>query len=436
VEHHFLSGPVWRSSASLVSLILCLEAATAFGAIGDEADEAAISLADQAPKSVQAAASGWKIVGELDAGMSSFAQSTPGPYSWENFERESLSLRYQGNLSERWSAVFANRVDSFQFSAGGGATVNSLQEAYLGLRASDEASVRVGRVNLRNGVGIGYNPTDYFRTDAIRSQVSFVPSVQREGRQGSVMLDGQQLTDYGAFNLEFSPDLSPNRPARSFSPDFASTNNKSRWLASAGLSLGSNVRPQLLVFQQAGQPVQAGLNLTMVPTGAIVLYLEASAGRKADLFDTALDRTAGDSFYAQVASGLTYTLPSNLSLTLEYEQDGSSLDGAGWRRLVAAPVAQQIAFANYVTNSQELPTRRAAFMYASWKDFGIARFNLSAYVRREFVTGSGQYFAEARYHWDHVDLAFQYLRNGGPSSSVFGSMPTHQSGQILLDYYP
>jgi hypothetical protein len=88
-----------------------------------------------------------------------------------------------------------------------------------------------------------------------------------------------------------------------------------------------------------------------------------------------------------------------------------------------------------VTNSLELPTRNAVFAYANWRDAGVHKLDFSALMRYELVTKSMQFWSEARYHWDRVDLAFQYLRNSGPTSSVYGSMSQRQSWQVILDCY-
>lgn len=392
-------------------------------------------LADMAPVIERSAASTWKIVGEFNTGLNDLSGVTSVGSGAQAFARESLSVRYQGNLSRDWSAVFASRVDAYQYSTRGGGAINSLQEAYLGWRVTDNHSLRFGRINLRNGVGIGYNPTDYFRTGAIRSQVSFVPFAQREGRLGAVMLDGQRLWDGGAFNFQYSPDLAQRPSSAHFSPDFGTTNNMTRWLASMTVRLSPDIQPQFLVFKQAGQSAQFGLNLTSLEGNSTVVYLDASVGRKPGLLDVALGQRMNEAWHAQFATGATYTTAFNLSVTLEYEHDTSSLNEVGWKRLVTSSPAVQQQFSNYVTSSQELPTRNAAFVYASWKDAGVRKLDFSALMRYELVTKSMQYWSEARYHWDRVDLAFQYLRNSGPTSSVYGSMGQRQSWQVILDCY-
>ena len=57
--------------------------------------------------------------------------------------------------------------------------------------ARPDTLIDLGRINVRNGVALGYNPTDYFRAGAVRAAVSVSPASLKENRQGSVMLRGQ-----------------------------------------------------------------------------------------------------------------------------------------------------------------------------------------------------------------------------------------------------
>lgn len=79
----------------------------------------------------------------------------------------------RGGASDRPDAEYSAQGS---FAAHG--AVNSLREAYVAVRVTDGASpvfLDAGRINLRNGVGSGYNSTDYFKTDAVLSSTNFDP---------------------------------------------------------------------------------------------------------------------------------------------------------------------------------------------------------------------------------------------------------------------
>jgi hypothetical protein len=47
--------------------------------------------------------------------------------------------------------------------------------------------LEVGRINVRNGVALGFNPTDFFKTGSLVDQASLDPTVVRLNRLGTVM---------------------------------------------------------------------------------------------------------------------------------------------------------------------------------------------------------------------------------------------------------
>ncbi|KMQ80099.1 hypothetical protein BPMI_00798 [Candidatus Burkholderia pumila] len=78
-------------------------------------------------------------------------------------------------------------------------------------QASPSALVDAGRINLCEGVASGFNPTNFFKADAIRSIVSIDPANLRDNRLGSVMLRSQVLWDDGSLSALVSPRLAGRR---------------------------------------------------------------------------------------------------------------------------------------------------------------------------------------------------------------------------------
>ena len=73
--------------------------------------------------------------------------------------------------------MFADRLDMNRMDGiSGNRDINTLKEAYLSWQAQPDRVADLGRINARNGVALGYNPTDYFRAGALRSTVSIDPA--------------------------------------------------------------------------------------------------------------------------------------------------------------------------------------------------------------------------------------------------------------------
>ncbi len=94
-----------------------------------------------------------------------------------------------------------------------GENLNTLREAYLSWARRDDQIFDLGRVNIRNGAAMGFNPTDWFKANALRAIVNPDPAVLRENRQGTVVLQAQQLWSEASLSAAFSPDWHARRTA-------------------------------------------------------------------------------------------------------------------------------------------------------------------------------------------------------------------------------
>ncbi len=71
--------------------------------------------------------------------------------------------------------------------------MNDFREAYIEWRLADQTYLALGRINLKSGIALGYNPTDYFKTRTVSEPLSADPTVLREDRLGTVMLRLQHI---------------------------------------------------------------------------------------------------------------------------------------------------------------------------------------------------------------------------------------------------
>ena len=412
--------------ALLVSLLVA--AAPAFAAPDDDAK--ALSLADQAEAAPEAGRD-WRVFAEAavrESALRSGQSSTHG-------NRWSIDLRYDGRLAPGWRAVFADRLDVIRVSGSGQTEINTLKEAYLSWQARPDRAADLGRVNVRHGVALGYNPTDFFRAGALRSVVSIDPASLRENRLGSVMLRGQTLWEGGSLAALYSPKLAERPHGGSYDVELGATNAHSRGLAVFSQKISEDLQPQFLLYNAPGESTQLGVNLTRLLNDATVAFAEWSGGRSRSLLARALSLTEDPVFRSRFSGGATYTTASNLSLTLEYEYNGTGLDRARWDALRSGPLPAYAAYRAFAANLQEPVTRHHWFLYAAWTDAMIPHLDLTAMVRHDAADRSRLHWFEARYHWTQVDVALQAQFNHGDPSSDFGALPERRGAQILLKYF-
>jgi hypothetical protein len=412
-----------RVGIALLFLVCSLGAASAGAGVADDDDSAALALAGASGSG--AARSALLVVETVltDAQL-------PGGYVSE--ERLSLDFRDDVAVAAGWRAVLADRLDIDWLD--GAQQVNTLKQAYISWQPRSDLLLDAGRINARQGVALGYNPTDFFKADALRSVDSLDPDTLRDERLGTIMLRGEKLWDIGAFSALYAPRLADAPSNAPFSADIGATNDQNRWLLSLSQRIGA-FTPQWLVFGEQGGSPQAGVNVTSVLGQATVAFVEASAGRMRSLWEESLNLSRSESMRARASTGLTYSTSNKLSLSLEYEYDGAALSRDGWNAARLGDPRNYGLYRDYVASQQELPTQHNVFAYASWQDFLAKHLDLAAFVRIDVIDHSRLPWAEMRYHWAHVDAALRWQDFLGSATSDFGASPSRQTWQLLLDYY-
>jgi hypothetical protein len=402
----------------------------AAAASADDADEAALALADKTQTKVEAP-SAWRT-----STSAALIESQPRSGEATHAQRLSVDTQYDTRFASNWRVVFADRLDlAWRGEPTYDDFINTLKEAYVSWQPQPQNIFDLGRINLRYGVATGYNPTDFFRAGAVRSVVSVAPASLRENRLGSAIVRGQTFWAGGALTALYAPKLADRPNSSPFSPDFGSTNSERRWLFAYSQKVTADFSPQFLIFGETHDAPQFGLNLTTLLNDATVAYLEWSGGTSPSLHTEALGLPDDNAFRSRTAAGVTYTAPSKLSVTVEYDYNGAALDDDGWDALRAGPASAYLQYRTFVQTRQDLPTRRSVFLAALWQDAFFLHFDLSGFQRIDAVDHSRLSFIEGRYHWNHADLALQWQRNSGSPSSDFGALPQEQVWQLVAAYF-
>lgn len=412
--------------------LLCLAST---GAPAQSADElAALQLADQAPeKPAEPQASGWQGHGEVAWGQARAAQA---PVGEQTLQRQSLKLQGEGKLdSLRWT--LAMRLDHSQpAQAPYPATLLSLQEAFLTWQAAPGLLFDFGRVNARQGLGTGYNPSDFLRAGALRSRISADPASLKSNRLGTVMLRAQRLWDDGALTAVLAPRLERNPSQAGLSADLGATNRRHQAQLIWSQRWSEDLQPQWLLHMAEGQAAQLGFNLSSLLGQAGLAYVEWAGGRAPDQLVQA--SKAGDGarrWQQRLATGLRYTTHNKLSATLEWAYNSAALNRADWQALQATPQAYA-RYRQWTAEAQELNTRGHWAVYLNWPDLpGLPQLDLNALWRFNPEDHSHMSWLELRRRWPGVDLALQWQQHRGQPGSDYGALPQSRTWQLSLRGY-
>jgi hypothetical protein len=288
---------------------------------------------------------------------------------------------------------------------------------------------------VRNGVALGYNPTDYFRTGAVRAAVSVSPASLKENRQGSVMLRGQHLWEGGSLSVLFSPGLARQPEPEGLNPDLGATNRQHRGLLTLSQKV-AGFTPQLLV-SPGGRPAHPVRLQPHRPRHRCHRGLPGefrrTQPRATEPGRAGLLPCRCSDWQNHLSAGLTHTTADKLSLTAEYHHNGGGLDEADWRRLRQGPLPLYGLYRQWAGSTQEMPTRRALFLYGVWQDALLPRLDLSAMHHVDLIDWSRRSGWKRATTWTASNTPPSGCSTGAPLS-VFGALPG-RGWQLSLRYF-
>jgi hypothetical protein len=383
---------------------------------------------------------------------------------WRN--RTSLDLDYSWQFAEKFRLSLSNRLntiegDTVTFPSGENLR-NDFREGYLSWELFPRTYLEAGRINLKNGVALGYNPTDYFKSRTMVDSASIDPSSLREDRLGSIMVKCQKIWDNGAVTLAFSPRVEAQSPLpttqrASFNPLFGRTNSDNRFLASLSYNI-ADLNPQALIFiDNVGTHI--GANISRVMSSRIVAYAEWSGVREASLTRRAVtfgqntdtlpqgspflpQTDAGKSFQNDLALGASWTSGFNLTINMEYHFHQAGFGAADFNNWVslgnANPgLASEFWFIRqYATDQQEPLMQHEFFLRFDWQDIIPSKLNVGGVMFISPYDGSVLTQASAQYFISRNWTVGLYLGGTlGSAGTVEGSLPWSASGVLQIVRY-
>jgi hypothetical protein len=388
-------------------------------------------------------------------------------------------LRAEVILSPSWFLTIADRLNHLSDSEQGlsdDSLTNDLKEAFLTWNIHDSGYIDVGRINCKNGVALGFNPTDYFKSHAVTTRISEDNSVLRENRLGVFMLRAQAIGERANFTAVVAPEL-PHEQDKWWTDESGSglqlqrTNRRTRLLAKAGVNGLTDFSPELLYFHEDGRS-NVGVSLTRGLGDNIVAYGEWSLGQRPDLIAQALaDRadsgiippgmapvitgSTENRFRNQLAVGFSYTEKINRTTYFEYHYHEAGFDGEDWNNwldigqeaanLPDGPpfdairqgiLGQLWTIRSFARDIQEPLSRHYLFIRSGWEDGAVKNLDLTGILQVNLQDGSLFMQPMAEYHLSSrftLSLTFDFFL--GSETSEFGSLQQLADIRAGIKYY-
>jgi len=388
----------------------------------------------------------------------------PKPASWQ--ERLFLDARKQWALDDRLNFTLSDRFnlraqDNLDFP-NHEIAINDFREGYASWEALDRTYLDAGRINLKSGVAVGFNPTDFFKTRAVVDPLSVDPTVLREDRVGTLMGLGERIWQGVTLMFAVAPKLYDPTPVynntnlRSFDPSLDRTNAHERFLVKGSANLADDFAPELLVYHEANR-TSFGANLTKGIGQKTVAYAEWAGGRRSNLINEALryGRLTGTlpptapsaipedparHFQTQLSIGGSYTTESKITFNLEYHfnqagfsrRDWTNWFGVGSAPTASAAITRQLWYIrSYAAEQQEPLAEQSLFLRFDWVDAFIPRLELTGFINTDLYDGSSLIQMTADYHLsDAWTVGGLVIADVGRARSDFGSLP--QAASVLF----
>ena len=366
-----------------------------------------------------------------------------------------LNLNYSGRLNLR-----AENQPNFPSHEN---VINDLREAYASWEPLERVFVDAGRINIKSGVALGFNPTDFFKTRAVVEPLSVDPVVLREDRLGTLMVRLQRIWAGGSLTAVYAPAVASTSPIytdlklHSFDPMFDRTNAQDRFLLKASVDIGEGLSPEFLAYREDGR-TRWGMNLTASVSQSVVAYAEWSGGPRASLIDDALrfgratgslppgapsvlPEDAQQRFRSELAAGASYTTEQpKITFNLEFHYNQAGFSRSDWNNWFQtghgttsrSPVAAELWYIrDYALDQQEPVSRSLIFLRADWVDAFVPKLELTGFVNTDLADGSTRVQWAADYYLsDRWTIGGLVLVDLGARRSDFGSLP--QAGSVLL----
>lgn len=355
--------------------------------------------------------------------------------------RAVFDFRREWPVGETWKLGLSNRLEYLR-TAGADETRNALREVYAS-RAVDAGFADAGRINWRNGVASGFNPTDYLKRGAVIEQGSQSPAALRENRLGTVMLRGQGLSAHGSVQLALIPHLARGDAAATsnLAPAWDRTNATQAALLKLAPQFGERFTFDALVYTRAGDKPQFGSNLTWLAGDALVAYAELSGGKVAAASGPD-EGAVPAAWHSALATGLTWTTSPGIVANLEFQYSGDALGRerwGAWRQTIGTAQERELGRTHSERSSAQSPlVQRAWFMRLAWDDaFGNRDLALAAFARVNAFDRSRVWQIDAIWHLDPRH-SLRLLVGGfsGAANSEYGSTTLRRYGSLNWVMYP
>ncbi|VAW45303.1 hypothetical protein MNBD_GAMMA02-21 [hydrothermal vent metagenome] len=340
-----------------------------------------------------------------------------------------------------------------------------IRETYFSWQYSPTLFVDAGRINIKNGVASGFNPTDYFKVGTVLDQNTEDASQLRNDRLGTLALRGQTLWDGGAITFLVSPKVGDKashwfRGEDIVGLNLQKSNDRTRFMLKFTHKVSEGFSPEYIYYNESGKH-NFGLNISKTLNKQWLGYGEWSVGERRNLIDEALltaryannlhptivaifSKDEGKKYQHQFAIGASYTTVSNVTTNIEYHYNEAGLsktDENIWFQAIddvgqhAEGLGQLLSIRGLARARGESFGKHTLFIRSSWTDAIIDGLDLTGLLIIDINDNSNLIQAEAVYDLNSkTSLTIRLAGFQGDKKSNYGSLSNNQTMTLKFKY--
>lgn len=363
-----------------------------------------------------------------------------GAESWSHGDL-GVDAQYTRNINGKWRAVGGGRFDYDAYpqreQRPAHAASVSLREAYLSRSGPTGSLLHIGRINIRDGVALGFNPTDVFRRGSLPVRRTEDPERLRESRLGVVALGAQLPLGQGSVAVVVAPEIDDASDPAWYDAQLGATNSSGQAYLRVTAPTWSGVYSNAVMHARKDGERTLGFNLNRNIGHAGTAYLEFARARREPL-TAIIDPVPPTLRWAnQWSLGATYATESGFTFGLEHQYNGFGLDADDWRRLWSQGGPLQVGGLFGKAAQLQDPLSRHSWLATIRRDpFGGGKSQFGCLLRMNYLDRSRFAWCEWGYQLQAADLAVQLGNSRGERDSEFGASGSDWSLGVILRFYP
>lgn len=347
------------------------------------------------------------------------SDATRGNLALDHYQSASL------NSSTHW--ILSGRLD---LDTTAGEDLNkrnlslALREAYFTINF-DTLNLDLGRITIRDGVAIGYNPSDVFRVGSLTTRRSEDPSRLRDSRLGLLAAQARYSNDYGHFASLFAPAIHSDDSTHWYDPQLKAVNgSQAQYYLKYTPPRWNDFYANLIWRHGREKDTTIGINLSRNLGQQWMSYLEWVKVRPDHSLANTQSTRRSQNTYQQLALGASYSTEHRQTVTIEYQFNGAGLRTQEWRGDWQHADAQTL-IDTFITSAQRQdPLGRHNMMaLLQWDQFITPDDDLTCLYRTNVIDKSRMQWCEWRYKQASQEWSLNLTHTSGRPRSEFGSAP-------------